>query len=362
MTRLALLLFVAAPLAAQEAPERIALPGGNPAVYNMVGQMRVEPGSGREVIVEVVRGGNDRAQLRVERGQVDGRQAVRVFAPADQIRYPRMGRGSRSQIRVRDDGTFGGGGIRAGRQVTVTSGGGGVEAFADVRVLVPAGTQLSVHQGVGEVQVANVNGTLQVRTLSAAVSSTATRGSLDIDVGSGPVRVDRADGPLKIDTGSGSVDVREVRGDVDLDTGSGSVRLNGVRGARARVDTGSGSVAGSGVSVTDLEVDVGSGGVELSGVSATNTKVDTGSGSVRLELQGTVRSVDVDTGSGSVTLSVPRDTNAMLEVDTGSGGINVDLPVRTTRSRRDHLSGQLGNGQGRIVVDTGSGSVRIRGS
>lgn len=337
------LLLAAAPLAAQGGPERITLPGDNPAVFNLAGRMRVEPGSGRAVVVEVVRGGSDQARLRVDQGTIDGRSTLRVFAPGDRVRYPNMGRGSRTALRVRDDGTFGGGGPRAGRQVTVTSGGSGLEAYADLRVLVPAGAQLSVHQGVGGVQVSNVNGRLEVRTQSAGVNTAGTRGELDIDVGSGSVRVDRAAGPLRIDTGSGSIDVRDVAGDIELDTGSGSVRMVGVRGQRGRVDTGSGGVSGTGLAVPDLEV-------------------DTGSGSVQIALEGAIRRLLVDTGSGSVALSVPRTTGAVLELDTGSGGIDVDLPVRATRSRRDHLSGQIGDGEGRIEVDTGSGSVRIRGS
>jgi hypothetical protein len=316
------LLCLAVPLAAQQ-PERFALTGGNVAVYNLVGEMRVEAGSGRDVVVEVTRGGSDRQQVRVERGLIDGREALRVFVPASQIVYSRMGRGSRTNIRVRDDGTFGGTGIR-GNAVTVQGSGRGVEAFADVRVLVPAGQQVTVHQGVGRVQAANVNGRLAVRTQAAAVTTSGTRGSLDVNVGSGAVRVDGADGPLKVDTGSGSVDVRAVRGDAELDTGSGSVRLADVRGGRL--------------------------------------KVDTGSGSVRLDLTGEVRAVKIDSGSGGVTLGIPSTTGAMLEIDTGSGGINVDLPARVTRSRRSHFSGQLGDGRGRIEIDTGSGSVRVRGS
>ncbi len=126
------LLCLAVPLAAQQ-PERFALTGGNVAVYNLVGEMRVEAGSGRDVVVEVTRGGSDRQQVRVERGRIDGREALRVFVPASQIVYSRMGRDSRSNIRVRDDGTFGGTGIR-GNAVTVQGSGRGVEAFADVRV------------------------------------------------------------------------------------------------------------------------------------------------------------------------------------------------------------------------------------
>src|SRR5690606_15159318 len=48
----------AAPAAAQQT-ERYALAGANVAVYNLAGEVRVEAGSGSEVVVELARGGAD---------------------------------------------------------------------------------------------------------------------------------------------------------------------------------------------------------------------------------------------------------------------------------------------------------------
>src|SRR5437764_10654332 len=104
----------ASPLAAQQA-ERITLPASSSAVYDLVGQVQVEPGTGKDVVVELSRGGRDASQLTVERGTVADRrrpgterEAVRIRFPADEIVYPRMSRGSNSTFSVRDDGTFGG--------------------------------------------------------------------------------------------------------------------------------------------------------------------------------------------------------------------------------------------------------------
>jgi len=67
----------------------------------------------------------------------------------------------------------------------------------------------------------------------------------------------------------------------------------------------------------------------------------------------------IDTGSGGVTVRVPRDLNANVEIDTGSGGINIDVPIDYQRRERDYIRGTIGRGNGRIYIDTGSGSVRI---
>ena len=47
-------------------------------------------------------------------------------------------------------------------------------------------------------------------------------------------------------------------------------------------------------------------------------------------------------------------------VDVGSGGISVDLPITYIRRSRSFVQGVIGEGYGRIRIDTGSGSVRIR--
>ena len=54
---------VAAPVAAQQT-ERYALAGANVAVYNLVGETRIEAGSGSEVVVELTRGGAEPASSR----------------------------------------------------------------------------------------------------------------------------------------------------------------------------------------------------------------------------------------------------------------------------------------------------------
>ena len=338
------MLQINAPAAAQGA-ERYELSGSEVAIYNLVGQVTVERGSGSAVVVELMRGGQDAGALEVETGPLGGAETLRVIYPDDRIIYPDLNRGSRTELRVREDGTFGDSDRRGwgrGDRISIRGSGSGLEAYADLRISVPAGQRIAVYLAAGEAEVSNVDGTIRIDTHSAPVRTTGTSGSLVVDVG------------------SGSVDVSDARGDVDLDTGSGSVDVRSVSGDLLRVDTGSGSVMASSVDVTDLEIDTGSGRIEADGVTAAAVRLDTGSGSITLELLQDSDIIEIDTGSGSVTLTVPADFGSRVEIDTGSGGIEVDLPVTMRRWDRDHVTGTIGDGQGRLVIDTGSGSVRIR--
>jgi lia operon protein LiaG len=323
---------------------RYVLKGDSVAVYNLVGELRVEPGSGSDVAVQVTRGGADAARLDVQSGPLRGRETLRIIYPDDVISLPDWGRGWSTTLRVRDDGTFGDGGSRRrdGREVRITGRGRGLEAYADLRVSVPAGRRVALHLGVGKAFVSNVDGVIVVQAASADVSAERTRGT------------------LKIDTGSGTVDVRDASGDVTLESGSGDITATGVHGGRVRLDTGSGNITLTGAEATELHIDTGSGDVTVSGVKGDDLSFDTGSGNVDVGLTATFRSLTIDTGSGDVTLRVPSTIGAEVELDTGSGEFDLGgLTIQVRRLQEDHITGTIGDGKGRLSIETGSGNVRL---
>jgi len=332
----AVLLLPTAPLAAQGT--RYTLSGTDVAVYNLAGEMRVEAGSGSAVVVEVTRHGSDASKLEVQSGPINGRQTLRVVYPGDRIVYPALGRHSESQTRVNDDGTFNG---KRGREVTIAGDGSGLEAFADLRVLVPTGQRIAVNLVAGRVVATNVNGQLRVDVSSADVETTGTRGGLSIDVGSGNVKVSDAEG------------------DVNVDTGSGDVVLTGIKGGEVGIDTGSGDVTGTTLGARSLKIDTGSGGVHLAGLAAADVNIDTGSGDIDLDVDASLRSFHAETGSGDVKLRAPASLGAEVDFETSSGEIRSDFDVAVTRREEDHLVGRIGDGRGRMSIDTGSGDVTL---
>jgi len=351
-----LLALTPAPAAAVQqegVTETYRLRGASVAVHNVAGRVQVVRGEGEEVRVEVTRMGPDSARLSVATGVIDGRQTLRVLYPEDEDRivYPEgeheaeipgflswLGIDLETGIEVRDDGRLG----DDGRDVEVVSSGDGLHAWADIRVLVPAGQQVAVHNGVGRARVSDVEGVVVV------------------DIHSGPVNADGVRGSLTVDTGSGSVRAASIGGELAIDTGSGSVRLDGVSASRVSVDTGSGSVEGARIETESLLVDTGSGGVDLRAVSARELEIDTGSGSVDVELLADLDRGVIDTGSGGVDLVVPADFGARLILETGSGGIDVELPARDVQAERGRWTGTVGDGDGTLDVDTGSGGIDVR--
>ena len=335
--------------------ERRVLSGDRVAIYNLAGKLRVESGDGSDVVVEVMRGGRDGDRLRLEQGTIRGYEALRIVYPADRIVYPELGRNNRSTITVRDDGTWGNELSRGDRgdresrdyrdrernQVEISSSGSGLEAYADLRVLVPRGQRIVIHNAAGDARITMVDADLAVEVASSTISADRTRGS------------------LKLDTGSGSVSVTDAQGDVDLDTGSGGVTIAGVKGGSLKMDTGSGSIRGGDIDVSDLKADVGSGGVHLERVRASRVNVDAGSGGTELELLSAIDQMKVEAGSGGVTIRLPASLSATVDLETGSGGIDTDFSVQVTKFEQHHIVGRIGDGRGQIKVESGSGAVRL---
>ncbi len=325
--------------------ERHRVPGESVAIYNLVGRATVSSGGGSDVMVQVTRRGADAGRLSIETGVLDRNdrqwQALRVVYPAKRIVAPDLGRGSRTSLKVRADGTFGDGGRDRGSDVVIAGSGSGLQAAADLAVSVPSGKRVALYLAVGEVSVTNVNGDLRVDVASASVRASGVTGSLSVDAG------------------SGTVDVRTIEGDVSVDTGSGKVLVNGLRGTRVSLEAGSGAVEGSGITAESMAVETGSGGVTLADVAVPRISVETGSGGVTLGMTQAPDELTIETGSGDVELRVQGNLSARVEFETGSGDIETDFPVTIRRHMRNHVRGQIGDGKGRIQVETGSGDIRL---
>jgi lia operon protein LiaG len=323
------------------AQERVPISGNNVAIYNLAGRVVLEAGSGSDVTVDVSRGGGDASQLRIETGRIDDANTLRVVYPSSRVVASFLSSNQHTKVRVRDNGTFSDHGSDRGSQVTISGEGNGLEAWADLTIKIPSGKAVSVYLAVGRIEATNLDGDIRLDTHSAPVMASDIRGSLDVDVGSGSVDLSRVTGTLRVDTGSGGVKVNDVDSDV-ID-----------------IDTGSGGVSGGSITAATIGIDTGSGGIELDNVAGDRLAMDTGSGHVRLTLTRVPQHIDVDTGSGGVTIRAPNGLNAMIELETGSGSIETDFPITIQRHSRDHVQGQIGDGSGRVTIETGSGSIRL---
>jgi hypothetical protein len=327
--------------------ETVSLSGARIGIWNLAGQVSLVPADGGSAVtVQITRHGADAARLKVAQGMIGETQTLRIIYPGDRIIFrPGWNQGGdwSTELRVWEDGTFGGEGRSdGGERVRISSSGSGLEASADLRVSVPKGQRITIELAAGDIVAENVNGQVSLDTDDGDITATRMTGRLDLDTGSGTVKVNGSDGDLSIDTGSGDVTASDLRGsDLTIDTGSGSVTVEGASADALSVDTGSGDVSGTGLAVRDLKVDTGSGGVELDYTTPPSN-------------------VDIDTGSGDVRISSPAGLSARVDLETSSGDIRTEFPVTMTSREHDELHGTIGDGQGRLHVETGSGDIILK--
>jgi DUF4097 and DUF4098 domain-containing protein YvlB len=128
--------------------------------------------------------------------------------------------------------------------------------------------------------------------------------------------------------------IETVNGDVTIEKVSGTVKAGTVNG---------------GLEITNLVGDV---------------HLETVNGSIEAEfdkLDGNQR-VDAETVNGKITLRVPANTSARVTAETVNGSIDADdfgLEPEKGFVGRD-LSGNIGEGDARISLDTVNGSIRLK--
>ena len=73
-------------------------------------------------------------------------------------------------------------------------------------------------------------------------------------------------------------------------------------------------------------------------------------------------SIDIDSMSGDVQLQLPTNTDASVHASSFSGDLRSDFgtPTQPEHGPGSSLDTRLGNGQGKINIETFSGDLRVR--
>ena len=369
-TVLAAAVLVAAP-ALGEFDESYRFDAESLTVSSLIGKVDIGPATGSQFEVDVsVRGADGvPGNIKLEKSTRGSRARLAVEFPVDEERryvYPEFSRRRAQLWSAQRSGSESllGEILRSisGRRIRIERAGSGLEAWADVTIRVPEGRALKVELGAGDIDVSDVTADLDLNTRAGMAEAAGLVGDVEIVVGSGGLAVQDVRGRLVMDTGSGKARLDRFEGDtLSIDTGSGSVAVTEVSAKTIDIDTGSGGVTVDGVEAKSLSIDTGSGNVRIESAGADAAVIDTGSGSVHLALERMGDGdFEIDTGSGGIVMLVPDDLSARFDIDIGSGGIDVDVPItKTLHKSRGEMRFVVGDGAATVVLDTGSGSVRV---
>jgi hypothetical protein len=234
--------------------------------------------------------------------------------------------------------------------------------YADLRITVPAGSNLAVRNVIGKVRGGDLEGSLAIDTGSGDVQIASQSGQLGIDTGSGDVVVGSARGETSIATGSGDVVVHRFVGNGSIDTGSGSVTVQKVSAGKLTIDTGSGNVTLQDGEAGRVIAKTGSGGVKVLSVELEDLTAETGSGNVTVQSSlARTKRLSAETGSGDVDIKAGANASFNVVSDQGSGDLNVRYADAVLRKQgRKVVGARRGDGRTAIHIETGSGAATIR--
>jgi DUF4097 and DUF4098 domain-containing protein YvlB len=347
---------------------------------NLAGRLEIVPGQGGEVVVDATLHGEADsatetqsilAQMKwVKSHDKKGREEWALSYPVEKYRsyaYP-QGREKDADSDMPKFLSF----LNVGSQTVTTYRGERVHIYAqkrssapvlyaDLRIILPAGSNVAVRNAVGTVHGGDLDGTLTVDTGSGKVQIASHSGQLIVDTGSGDVVLGAAKGETKIDTGSGDVVVKRLVGNGSINTGSGNVTVSQVSAGKLAIETGSGDVTVQDGVAARLIADTGSGGIKVLSVELEELAAETGSGDVTVQSSlAKAKKIKAETGSGDIVIKAGPDASFNIDSDQGSGSLVVNYADATLRKAgRKVVGAKRGDGRTAIHVETGSGDCTI---
>ncbi|HEY8309153.1 MAG TPA: DUF4097 family beta strand repeat-containing protein, partial [Gemmatimonadaceae bacterium] len=171
-------------------------------------------------------------------------------------------------------------------------------------------------------------------------------------------------GTVDVSNVSGSVDVRNVGSTLTVEGVSGNITVVNV-GNDARIENVSGRISIAGVGGT-VSAETVSGGISINGVRGDRVHATSVSGSIDYAgpVNGSGR-YEFETHSGRTDIRIASNANAAISVETFSGSVSNDYPGAIRRRNSDpdddrtNFDYVLGRGDGRVRIETFSGSVHI---
>lgn len=192
---------------------------------------------------------------------------------------------------------------------------------ARLRVALPRASRVQASSSDGSIRVADVDGTINLKTADGSVVATRVSGDISVRTDDGSIRMERGAGKLDLETGDGSIVVDAKPSMLRLKTGDGTIR--------AQIDA-------------DSEM-------------AADWELTTEDGSVILTLPSTFNGeLDAETRDGTVRATHPLLRDAERERTSNSRD---DRDER--RERRRSMRARMGDGGKSLRVRTGDGSIRI---
>ncbi|NLH42167.1 MAG: DUF4097 domain-containing protein [Planctomycetes bacterium] len=245
--------------------------------------------------------------------------------------------------------------------------------------------RLDGKSGNGAIKVQDVRGKTDLRTSFGSIDCRDVTGpSIDLNSGNGAITATRlrgqttaetsfgamtfedfADGDLKLKSGNGRIGITNASfGVCDARSSFGAIAAGGLRGDSVTLNSGNGSVEIAGAKTKTVDLYSSFGSLRATDVTASNLSAVSGNGGVNIacspaapaDLNARVRS-----SFGGVDFTAPTGFAGEVSLNANFGTVKTALPITVSGEiSRNKITGKIGDGQGKIHIESGNGSVELK--
>jgi len=219
----------------------------------------------------------------------------------------------------------------------------------------------------GSVTCRNVAGqSIKLKSSSGSLTAENIKGSVLLETSYGSVTCKNiSDGDIKLKSSSGKITLSKASfGDCDAHTSYGSIVTDELKGDSIRLHSDSGSINVTTASASTIGVSTSYGRINCQQITAGDVTARSGSGNIDIACsQSTPAEIaaEVATSYGSIDFAAPPNFSGQVELKTSYGAIRTDLPITVAGEiSKKHIQGKIGDGKGRLHLETSSGSITIR--
>ena len=269
-------------------------------------------------------------------------------------------------------------------------------------ITVPKQTRIECASSYGAVKISEINANVRGNSSSGSIAAENIQGSTNLDTSygsvkcrnisgeelsvkssSGSITAENVKGSARLNTSYGSITCRDLSdGDIELRSSSGSIRLSNAAFGVCDVHTSYGSIDADELKGDSIKLHSDSGGIHVTGASADAVDVSTSYGRItgreittgNLTAKSGSGSLDVDcsqgapaglvasleTSYGNIDFTTPPGFAGQVDLSTSYGSIRTSRPITIAgEMSKKQLKGTIGEGSGKLHLQTSSGSINL---
>jgi DUF4097 and DUF4098 domain-containing protein YvlB len=270
-------------------------------------------------------------------------------------------------------------------------------------ITVPKQTNIECASSYGAIKIVNIKGQTSGKTSSGSIEAKNIDGRTNLDTSygsvncrnitgdnitakssSGSITAEIIKGPTQLTTSYGSITCTDMSdGDLKLKTSSGKIRISNASFVNCDAHTSYGSIASNDLEGKLIKLHSGSGSIDVTESSADTTNLSTsygriscrkittkeitaksGSGNLDITCSDSTPDeivADLVTSYGSIDFTAPQNFTGQVDLSTSYGSVRTSRPITVSgKISKKKLSGTIGEGTGRLHMQTSSGSINLQ--